>query len=83
MTESITQQIEDLDAREEFTDDLMRYVEDAAKEITRLASETTHDNIEEDYFFKRVSDILTENVYIPVVMGEEKSIRVMADDLEE
>ena len=83
MTESFTQQIEDPDKREEFSDDLERYVGDAATEISRFVGEIDNINVEEDYFHRVVRDIIMENVFIPVIMGEEKTIKVSASDLKD
>ena len=83
MAESFTQQIEDPDKREEFPDDLERYVGDAADEISRFVGEIDNINVEEDYFHRVVRDIIMENVFIPIVMGEEKTIKVVASDLNE
>ena len=82
MTESITQQIEDPDKREEFSDDLERYVGDAADEISRFVGEIDNINVEEDYFHRVVRDIIMENVFIPIVMGENKTRRTVAADVE-
>jgi hypothetical protein len=83
MTKSITQQIEDPDKREEFSDDLERYVGDAANEISRLAGEVDHDTVGDEYFHRMVKDIIMENIYVPVIMGESKTIKVVASGLNE
>ena len=83
MPDSITHQKEAPDKREEFSDDLELYVGDAANEISRLAGEVDRDNVGEEYFHRMVKDIIMENIYLPVIMGESKTIKVVASDLNE
>lgn len=70
MTESLSQTINNSDIREEFSDDLDRYIRNAAEEIASLYYSEASSDIP-DNFSKEIIEILIENIYIPVVMGED------------
>jgi len=70
LTESLSQTINNSDIREEFSDDLDRYIRNAAEEIASLYYSEASSDIP-DNFSKEIIEILIENIYIPVVMGED------------
>jgi hypothetical protein len=63
----------DPEYREDFSDDLERYVQIAATEIIKSIDRRheDHDGVDFVDLHKTVSEILMENIYIPLTMGED------------
>lgn len=65
----------DPEFREDFSDDLERYVQVAATEIIKTIDQRHDDalvdRIGDHDLHKKVSEILMENIYIPLTMGED------------
>ena len=77
MSTKITMQsIEDPDIRGELSDILDRYITGASEQVTAVIFESTKEAVWNcpKTFQKQIVEILTENIYIPMMMGEEKRV---------
>ena len=78
MPESTTiNAIEDSDVRGELSDALDKYISGASKEVADLVFETANGTFVgcPEMFQKQITEILTANIYIPMMMGEDKYIK--------
>ena len=67
MTKPISKAISDPDTWEQFSDDLERYLSQASSEINNLGDDEKSAN--------SVYEILMSTIYIPIMMGEDKTAR--------
>jgi len=67
MTKPISKAISDPDMWEQFSDDLERYLSQASSEINNLGDDEKSAN--------SVYEILMSTIYIPIMMGEDKTVR--------
>ena len=67
MTKPISRAISDPDMWEQFSDDLERYLSRASSEISNLDDDEKSAN--------SVYEILMSTIYIPIMMGEDKTVR--------
>ena len=74
MPEPTMQAIEDSEIRGELSDVLDRYISGASKEVANLVFETANGEFVgcPETFLKDINEILTANIYIPMMMGEDK-----------
>jgi hypothetical protein len=78
MAKITMQSIEDPDIRGELSDILDRYITGASQQVAALIIKSTKDDMWgrrvscPDTIQKQISEILTENIYIPMMMGEER-----------
>jgi|GEM_PF-3702287 hypothetical protein len=84
ITNTTMNAIEDSDVREELSDALDKYISGASEEVANLVFETFFEFEETangefvgcpERFQKQISEILTTNIYIPMMMGEDKHIK--------
>lgn len=75
ITNTTMNAIEDSDVRGELSDALDKYIVGASKEVVNLVFETANGEFIGclEMFQKQISEILTANIYIPMMMGEDKS----------
>lgn len=67
MTKPISRAISDPDMWEQFSDDLERFMAQASSEINNLGDDEKSAN--------SVYEILMSTIYIPIMMGEDKTVR--------
>jgi len=75
ITNTTMNAIEDSDVRGELSDALDKYISGASKEVANLVFETVNGEFFGclERFQKQISEILTTNIYIPMMLGEDKS----------
>jgi hypothetical protein len=68
--------IEDSDVRGELSDALDKYISGASKEVANLIFKTANGEFVGciESFQKQISEILTEIIYIPMMLGEDEYI---------
>ena len=77
MSKKITMQsIEDSEIREELSDILDRNITGASEQVTALVFDSIKDTVWNcpKTFQKQIAEILTENIYIPMMLGEERRV---------
>ena len=77
MSTKITMQsIEDPDIRGELSDILDRYITGASEQVTALIFDSAKEAVWNcpKTFQKQIAEILTENIYIPMMLGEERRV---------
>ncbi len=77
ITNTTMNAIKDSDVRGELSDALDKYISGASEEVANLVFETANGEFVGclERFQKQISEILTTNIYIPMMMGEDKHIK--------
>ena len=70
MSDATIGRIKDPDMREELSDKLEQYVHGASEEVAQLFEAVAFES--DSRVEKRISEILMESIYIPMMMGEDK-----------
>ena len=74
MPELTMKAIKDSDVRGELSDALEKYITGASKEVANLVFGMANGEFVGclEMFQKQITEILTTNIYIPMIMGEDK-----------
>ena len=74
MPELTMKPIKDSDVRGELSDALEKYITGASKEVANLVFGMANGEFVGclEMFQKQITEILTTNIYIPMIMGEDK-----------